>query len=322
MRIARLVIPILLLCTSIATAQNTSALINQAMDKQVKLEIDATLPDALEQIEKETAVPIKASPIVWDVLPWGEQTNVKVKIENQTLRQALSAITQKLGLTFDLQDEAVQLEPVPALRRLGKRATLQEVAAVDALASLPLDPATHEMLARGLIDAVDAQLVAAKSPFAVENRATDSEIRSARVDVPRNVSCLDALEAMARQSNITWYPWGRSIVVLGKQEQIHNQLMRTITLRFDGIDVSQVLLELSERASVTFFIEPGAVQRIAPEFRKIRLVLDNATIEQTLESLSGFTGLNYTITRDGVTIWNLSPTPPDRRAATSLPATR
>src|SRR5437016_9577702 len=47
----------------------TSALINQALDKQTKLALSNLLPQAMEVIEKQTGVPMKADPAVWDLIP-------------------------------------------------------------------------------------------------------------------------------------------------------------------------------------------------------------------------------------------------------------
>jgi len=118
-----------------AHAQNSesAALINQALDRQTKLNITGTLPDAMQQIAKQTGVPIEADPAVWDLLPWGKDTEVRATIENQTLRQALEAITRKLGLTFVLRAEAIELQPMPALRRLGEKSTVSELQVLDAL---------------------------------------------------------------------------------------------------------------------------------------------------------------------------------------------
>lgn len=94
-----------------------------------------------------------------------------------------------------------------------------------------------------------------------------------------------------------------------KEDQIRNQLTKTVTIRYNGVDVSQVLAELSQTSGVEFTIEPGAIQRIPPEFRTIRLILDNATIKQALENLAGFTGLGYVVNESGVYIWNQASTP-------------
>jgi hypothetical protein len=198
---------------------------------------------------------------------------------------------------------------MPALARLGRRSTVQELAALDLLASNAASLSTDRPTVRQLLEAVDQKLVDLKSPFSIENRASDVARPEQQINVPRNATLMDALESLAKETRATWYPWGKSIVVVPKEDQIRSQLTKTITIRYNGVDVGQVLAELSQSSGVEFTIEPGAIQRIPPEFRTIRLVLDNATIKQALENLAGFTGLGYVVNESGVYIWNQASTP-------------
>src|SRR4051794_39366800 len=90
-RPAALLLIAVLFASSATAAPDTSALINEALDQPVKLELNTVLPKAMATIGDKTGVRIEADPAVWDLLPWGEQTNLKAKIENQTLRAALNA---------------------------------------------------------------------------------------------------------------------------------------------------------------------------------------------------------------------------------------
>lgn len=291
-------------------AQSTSALINEALDKLVeKLDLNTALPEAVKAIENQTGVPIKIDPAVWDLLPWGEQTNINAKIENRTLREAMTAITQKLGLTFVLKDEYVELQPMAPLRRLARRATVQELKALDLLARTPLALPQNAPTMAELLKAVDGKLESSQTPFAIENRTQDEALAGKSLSVPRNASLMEALETIPNQTSATWYPWGKTILIVPKQDQVRNQLARTLTLRYNGVDVNQVLSELQQRSGVDFAIEPGAIQRIPPEFRNIRLDLYNASIQQALENLAGFTGLGYVVNENGVYLWNQQSTP-------------
>lgn len=294
-----------------SSAQDTSALINEALDKLVKLQFEdnVVLPEAMKGISDTTGVPIEADPDVWELLPWGEQTTIKATIENQTLREALAAITRTLGLTFEVRDEFVQIQPMPALRRLGRRSTVDELSALNLLAGTPIALQSEQPTVKQLVAAIDQQLMDLKSPYAVEFRAGDTVATGSSVYVPRGATIMDALEALAKDTAATWYPWGKSIVIVPKVDQVRNQLARTLTLRYNDADVSQVLMELSQRSGVNFTIEPGAVQRISPEFRRVRLVLDNASVQQALEHIAGFTGLAYVVRDDGVHLWNPSNQP-------------
>ena len=305
-----LIASVLLFTAATSLAQDSSALLNQALDQPVKLDLDTSIPEAMTAIAKQTGgVRLEADPAVYDLLPWGQQTNIKAKIENLTLRQALEAITRKLGLTFVLKDEAIELQPMPALRRLGRRSTEEELAALDKLSSTPMGLQTDHPGLKQLVDAVDQKLVDLKLPFAVEYRPGAGVRSDQSVSVPRNATMADALESLAKDTNLTWYPWGKSIVIVPKEDQIRNQLAKTITIRYNGVDITQVLTELSQRAGVRFEMEPGAIRAIPQEFRNIRLQLDNATILQALDSIAGFTGLGYVINAKGVYIWNQSNAP-------------
>ena len=296
-----------LACSPAAFGQSSSALINEALDKQVKLSIaNQTIPQAIQKIADETGVRIEVSPRVYDLLPWGEQTTINAKIENQTLRGALVAITRKLGLTFELKDEAVELQPLPALRRLGRRATVDELGVLDLLARTPLEPQGDRPSVKQLLAAIDSKLEAAKSTFAIENRAFGDNGTAVQIPVARNASLLDALEAIPQNSDATWYPWGSTLVVQQKADHYRDQLGKTITVRYNGVDIAQVLSELSTRSGVPFVIEPGAVQRIPQDARIVKLTLDAAPIQQALENIAGFTGLAWSVSDKGVYIWNPS----------------
>jgi len=299
---------IVLLLSPPASAQTSSALINEQLDKQVKLNFAAKtpLPQIIQSIANDTGVRIEVTPDVYELLPWGEQTAIAAQIENQTLRQALEAITRTLGLQFVLQKEAVEFQPVPALRRIGRRATLPELDVLNLLASTPLGATQNQMAVKDVLALVDSKLEGAKSAFAVENRMPAEQ--GVQIAVPRNATLMDALEAIPKSTGGTWYPWGRTLVIVPKEEPIRNQLARTITVRFNNMDISQVMSELATRSGVAFTIEPGAVAKINPDARKVTLDLYNATAQQALESIAGVTGLSYTVNDKGVYVWNPSTT--------------
>ena len=94
--------------------------------------------------------------------------------------------------------------------------------------------------------------------------------------------------------------------MLSKQDQTKRQLARTITVRYNGVDLAQVLTELSQKSGVHFDIEPGAIQQATPEARNIRLVLDDYSIEDALVALSGITGLDFMVRDSGVYFWSQS----------------
>jgi hypothetical protein len=298
----RAAIFVVLLTGSIALGLvTTSALINKELDTLQNLQIDTTLPDAMQQIGTQTGVRLEADPSVWELLPWGEQTSIKANIKNRTLRQGLSAITQKLALEFSLGDESVQLRPMPALKRLGRRATVDELAVLDLMTANAINlPGDHPSFNQ-IVAAVNDRLAALKSPFAVDNRVADT-VNDQKIAVAKNASIAEALEDAVQQADTAWYPWGKTIVIIGKEEQVRNQLTRTLSARYNNVDVGQVLLELFQRAGVDFTVEPGAYEKVPAKFRGISLMLDNASVQQGMESIAGYTGLSFDISEKGVRV--------------------
>lgn len=283
---------------------DSSDLINEALDHPVGLELNTALPQALEAIAQHTGVRIEADRSVWELLPWGDQTQVSARIDNQPLRTAVDQMARKLGLVAVVRSNVVELQPVPALRRLGRRAVQQEITALDLLASTPFNIPAEQHTVRSVVDGVDDRLAELKSEFAVEFRPAESIRPSTAVNVARNATLADALESISRDTAATWYPWGKSILVVPKTDQVRAQLEKPITARYNNVTVGQVLLEISQSSGIDFSYEPGALQRVPPSASSINLLLDNATVRDALEQISAYTGLGYVVTERGVYIWN------------------
>ena len=300
-------------------SDDSSALINEALDKPVTMEVNGVLPQVLKTITDQTGVPLECPQSVYDLLPWGEQTSVQASIKNQTLRQALTAITHSLGLNWELGPQSVVIHPRPGLERLGRRATRDELELLDFLGRTPLGTQLPHPTVDSIISAIDQKMVELKSSFAVDYRLGDKVKGDQPVNLPRNALVGDALKELARQTDLTWYPWGRNVVIVSKEDQVGRQLDRTVTMRFNGVDVGEVLAELSKAANVPFSIEAGAVQRVPPDFRKITLILDNAHVREGLENIRGVTGLDYVVKADSIYFWNQNP-PATAAAVTVIPS--
>jgi hypothetical protein len=290
----------------------TSALINEALDKNVNLNVNNVLPVVLKGIEEKTGVRITATDAVYDLLPWGDQTNIKATVEHQTLRAALTAMTQKLGLNWELGQYEVLLKPMPALERLGRRATITEIQTLELLRTTNFAGGQPQMTIGDLLHSVDRQLAKIKSPeVTLDIRSGDSADAQAgfiqldkMINVPRESHLSVVLEDMVRQSNGTWYPWGTKVVVVPKQQHVRMQLDKSITAHFNGTEIGRVLDQLSATSGVPFQIEPGAFQRVPSQYRSIRLDLENATVRQALEDIRGVTGLDYVVKSEGIYVWN------------------
>jgi hypothetical protein len=297
----------------------SSALINKALDSRVpKLKVDDELPRAMQAITDQTGVRIKEDPIIWDLLPWGQQTNIRINVDNATLRDALLAITQKLGLTFQLRDEYVELLPMPGLRRLAQRAGRDELKALEILSSRQLGMENTRPTIKQLLDAVDEKLAAEKEvQFAIENRTAESVRQETIVFVPRNATLMDALESLPKETKATWYPWGKSIVIVTKDERTRRLLAKPLTFHGGerGLDVTQTLSDLAQQCGVQIDFQPGAIQTLPADARVLKgangrpAVLENVPAQQILEIISAATGLAYVVQDDKVEITNPNAAP-------------
>lgn len=313
--IRKLVILSLICLLAKAVHAQESALINKALDEQVKLTLDTTLPQAIKSISDKTGVRIKDDPMIWDLLPWGRDTAVKATFENVTLREALEVITRKLGLTMTLREQAVEIGPMPALKRLGQRSGRDELRALDLLASKPMNLDSDHPTVKHLLEAVDLKLAAEKDvQVAIENRIADVVSQEKTVFVPRNATMMDALESLPKETRATWYPWGKTIVVVSKDEPTRRMLSKPLTIRPGerGMDITSVLTELATRTGVPFEIQPGALAAIPVDARTVRGTMENASAQQILEAIAGATGLQYAIVDEKVLI-SSSATDPNRR---------
>src|SRR5881394_1183699 len=68
----RLISVLVLMLGASVWGQDSSALINQALDGQVKpkMVLDGPLPQVMKKISQDTGVKIQEDPIIWDLLPW------------------------------------------------------------------------------------------------------------------------------------------------------------------------------------------------------------------------------------------------------------
>ena len=125
---------------------------------------------------------------------------------------------------------------------------------------------------------------------------------------------MDALESLPKETRATWYPWGKTIVVVSKDEPTRRMLSKPLTIRPGerGMDITTVLTELATRTGVPFEIQPGALAAIPVDARTVRGTMENASAQQILEAIAGATGLQYAIADEKVVISSTA-TDPNRR---------
>src|SRR5205085_2532322 len=123
------------------------------------------------------------------------------------------------------------------------------------------------------------------------------------VFVPTNATLLEALEAIPRETRATWYPWGRNIVFVPKEDRTRQLLSRPLSFRGgqSGLDLMQLILEISTRTGVPIELQPGILQTLPADARALRgadgrpPLLENVPAQQILEIIAARTGITFTI---------------------------
>jgi hypothetical protein len=303
-----------------AFAQSTAALINEELDRPARLELAGPLDKVVQQIVDTTGLPLRLREDVADVLPYGRATPIRAKIENLSLRQALGAITGKLGLTFSVEGEQVLIYPMPALLRLDRAAGVNELNTLDVLRGTNLDlgndAASRRTSYRELLVLIDKRLQAVDEErrkknepapqIYIENRIGSAVRDDREVILPAGaVSIYTALEEIVRQTPATWYPWDNAVVLKRKSEVVNDQLNRPAgDARMNGLQVEDVLDELSRRSGAAFRFEPAALRRVPAAARVVqRLDLSGKSVRAALEQVAARTGLAYVVDDDGVYLY-------------------
>ncbi len=274
---------------SAAQTTNMRTLIEQAMDQQVDIEIkEQPLSAAFEMIGNKTGVKLQIRPQAVDLLPYGQETRVKAVIKNVSLRQGLTEMLSHLGMTLAVRDDHVALEPVPALRRICRRATWGELRQLHQLRTTPW---TDEL--------------AAKLPFQFQIRI-QGDVKQNLLDEAKKVGtgmAADVLENACNHLNWTWYPWDNFIVVLSQRDQAERFIDRPVSLRYTNQPLADVLMDLSQQADLRLRMEPGVIRDLPIQMQQnMSLQMRDTTIRQGLEMISGATGLAYEVTPEEIII--------------------
>jgi len=267
-------------------------LIIQALDQATDLRVeDVPIRQALQQLADSTGIPIRLAAGTTDLLPYGSQTKLTAVIEGQPLRKSLHALLQPLGLDFEPLKDQVLVSPAPPLRRLARRATWDELDTLQTLQSRAWSDELCEQLTFQFLDMPAGDAAEHRQAIARQAAAVGAG------------SALDVLEQACDQLDWTWYPQGETVTVLTKTHQVQRQLDTRVSLRYVQSGLSEALMDLGRRADVLIHFDPGVLAALPPQAsERFSLSIENATVRQVLEVISGETGLAFVIESGGVRV--------------------
>ncbi|MBI4580283.1 MAG: hypothetical protein HY718_11310, partial [Planctomycetes bacterium] len=268
-------------------------LVVQALDQPTNLTIqDMPICDAMRLLAEKTGVPIEFDRFVLGCLPYGSKTLVTAKIENQSLRDSLGALLRPLACKYGLIEGKVVIQPRPALFRICRRATWDEVTLIEKLYATDWSKA--------LADSLDFQFQ--------DMSAADSDAnRKKFYELAESVGAGHAarvLELATHQYGWQWHPEGpKTVVFCTRTRQVELQLQRLISAQYSEVQIKDVLLDLAGRAGLLLKMEPGVLASLpTQQAERFRMHVENVTIRQAFELIAGETGLGYFIEPDGIRI--------------------
>ncbi|NOT01142.1 MAG: hypothetical protein HOP29_10995, partial [Phycisphaerales bacterium] len=256
----------------------------------VELEIkDKTLPEALVIVAERTGVALSIKPDAIDRLPNGADTRVTVRMAGVPLREGLTRLLRPVALQFRVDGKKVEIEPTDVLRRVGRRATWDELKTVEWLGGLTW--------AQG--EAPPAEMLK-RVAFEVED-ANPADVLSATLRAADGSDGAAAMDRACRANAWTWYPRDKSVVVLSLREQVRRSLQRAVTLRANQRPLAEVVTQIGQQTGVLIKFAPGVLQGLPVDAReRFSMLLVNSPAEQALEVIKGATGLTYSVEVDGV----------------------
>jgi hypothetical protein len=287
---------VLLACVPFVRAQAMRNLIEAALDEKISKRIEITerpIPVALVELEKLTGLHFDAADNVLDKLPYGAQTRISIVVQDMSVRRALTQIFEGLGLAMRVADDRIAVEPSPALERLGRRLTGEELELFQKLAAgswAALKPSDIN---------VEFRLASKEDPA----KAFDQALHAAPPG-----SALAQLEAATQGLGWLWVPGGHAIVIYSRADDVQQRLDRSIDVSYRRTALDELLVDLGKRVGVTVHFEPGALQHVSARERNVDLVQRDTTVRQILELIGGNTGLVYEVVDDGIVIGNPPPT--------------
>jgi len=284
-----------------ASAARSDASLQMALDKPVELDAaDLTIAQVFQRLTGLTGVKFTIGPEVYACLPYGELTRMTVKVPKTTLREALSPMLAPLAMEWTIEGQAVRIVPSPALLRMTRRATRDELIVLGKILSTRMQPTDKagpviEQL-RKATGNKDLNLL-----FHLPEVDGNSLIEQADRVLPAVAAAW--LDMLCHGQGRTWYLWGDDIMIVEKKMQIGRQLRTQVSLRYENAEILTVLLDLARQARVQLTMEPGVMDFLPGETREnFNLVMAEATVAQALEVISGATGLVFLREDDGIKV--------------------
>jgi len=284
-----------------AGAPSPAVSLQVALDKPVQLEAaDTPIGKVFQRLSLATGAKFVIDEEVYACLPYGEQTQLTVKLPQRTLREALSPMLAPLAMEWTILGDAVRIVPAAALLRMTRRATREELIVLGRMHSTKLQPTAQG----GTVLDQLRKLTGQKDLNWLLHRAeVDLETLIKRADRILPATPAAWLDMLCHGQGLTWYLWGDNVMIVEKKIQIERQLRRQVSLRYNNVQLITVLLDLAKKAHVKLAMDPGVMDSLPAETQEnFNLMMAEATVAQAMEVISGATGLVFVREPSGIKV--------------------
>jgi len=225
---------------------------------------------------------------------------MSVKVAKTTLREALSPMLAPLAMEWTIEGQAVRIVPSPALLRMTRRATREELIVLGKIHSVKMQPTGA---GGGVIEQLRKATGNKDLKLLFHMPEVDEKALIERAERVLPAPAAAWLDMLCHGQGRTWYLWGDDIMIVQKKIQIGRQLRRQVSLRYENAELVTVLLDLAKQARVKLNMEPAVMDYLPAEMREnFNLVMAEATIGQALEVISGATGLVFLREDEGINV--------------------
>jgi len=295
-------VAVVMVLSGVAAGQEPVSL-QRLLDRPISVEADnSPIGRIFDKIQAVSGVKFIIDHDTFDVLPYGDQTRLSVKLKNVTLRKALTPVLSAQALRWEIAGDKVRIIPTEPLYRMCRRATYDELQMLGKMHQRKIEPAPE---GGDTFAAMKSKLGAEDLEILFHVKADEATKQKAFAGAARALPGPAAVyfDRLCHGRGWTWYLQGDQVVILDKVLQYKRQLEKQITLKYKNAQLVQVLADLAHEARVKLTMRPGVLQYLSDEAKgNFNLTMSEASIAEALEVISGATGLEFKPTANGLLV--------------------
>ena len=258
-------------------ASASAAPAGEALQKRITVRIEReSIRGVLNRLERSADASIGLSESATDALPFGTRTQVRLVVKEAPLERVLRDLGARLGLRHEVGgDGRIVMTPIAPLRRLHRRATLEELSLLSTLRTRTFDQ------------------VADSLRFADPDRGR-RVVAAARGGGNGSKPAWEVLEETCGRLKLAWRPKGDRIELVGVLEAAQARLGRVVTLDHRDKRLSEVLRDVAKKADIPLHLSPNALRGVDARAREHFYIVARLPIRDALDKICEIAQLTWT----------------------------